>query len=1320
MAKHPQTKKIPEGYRRLEGSERRARKGAQRVGPADPNEQVMVSVYVRRRPGSPPLPDQSHWAATPPGQRTFLSREEFAQRYGASPDDLKVVTAFAASHGLKVLSTSAARRLVQLSGTVEHMNTAFAVELGRYQSDKETYRGREGSIHLPNHVADVVEGVFGLDNRRIARRASNGGPAGASPLTPPQVAKLYSFPTTSAAGQTIGLLEFAAPDDFSVVGGGYNESTDIKSFFTGLGLATPKLTAVGVDGATNSPTGDPNGPDGEIALDIDVAGSVAPGAALAVYFAPIGSEQDWADIVTTAVNDATNKPSVLSCSWGWSELEADAPTGDTTSPWPFEWTQMLMNKMSQTFQEAAMMGVTIFFAAGDHGSDNFQGDMQAHVWYPTSDPWVTACGGTIITNVSGSSFTEDTWNDVSYGGGATGGGVSEVFDLPAWQQEANVPASVNTGHHVGRGLPDIAGNASSFSGYNIIADGVTNQVGGTSGVAPLYAGLIALINASLGQPIGYLNPTLYALAADPSVSGVFRDINDGVSNGINGAPGYTSGPGWDACTGLGVVNGEGLLGQLQTLYATSVSIGLDRDHYGQDEIDALRTQPGGAVVKGAFFVFVDGFTPKQLGIVDSTSLSAAPVVTFSPSTGLTNPAACSSLQSDDPSFGPEVQRFRFGYDVNFGNDDSAFGFSGDSETVTLSTSFQGLNASAQVQFIKQPDPYIMQGPQTWWLSNDVRLIQVAEGGTQFGVTMGTDPFAFLSSVTSALEAGTNGVQGVAGGQSFDDNTQEDVEVLTVAPQNTAGQNVYNFGIARVHYQGLSSQAQAVRVFFRLFAANSTATDFQPGSTYLRYPAVYPVPPAQYFENVLPTLGVLAGEYVSVPCFGEARKSATQNGTANSLPSLQTPDTFNVRNLSATGGPVHDTFYGCWLDINQTQPVLPTMPPSGNEDGPWPSGVSVEPLRQAFIVNDHQCLVAEIAFDPVPINTGTPPWNSDKLAQRNISWSYVANPGTPASRQALEPFEVRPTPSILGEGDLPDELMIDWTAVPTGQQAEIYLPAVDADSVLAKSVELYRAERLTRVDAHTIGCTTGGVTYIPLPTGSGDGANFVGLLSVNLPQGITKGQSFTVVVRQLTNASATVAPPPPPPPPIHIARGKAHGATPSAATAGTLIQWRRVLGTFQVNIPVSTKEILLPREEQRLSIFRWIAEAMPPQRRWYPVFQRYLQGIANRVGALGGNPNKILPSPGGNGGLQPHPKEKHRLAFTGKIAGLLFDHFGDFEGFLLDTEECEHKFFSREKDMVVLAERVWRERLRITVWAKHDEPHRALSIIVWQPPAPFSH
>lgn len=202
------------------------------------------------------------------------------------------------------------------------------------------------------------------------------------------------------------------------------------------------------------------------------------------------------------------------------------------------------------FYDATLVGVTVFAATGDWGSSSGFTDGKALVWYPPSDPYVTACGGTTISNVSGSSFTETTWAD-------TGGGISDVFPLPSWQQGIGVPPSAND-NHTGRGIPDVAGNADPASGYLITLNGEQSAIGGTSAVSPLYAGLIALINSVRTRPVGYLNPKLYSYGKIPALK-VFRDINDGVSNASNGAPGYKSGPGWDACTGWGSIDGDALL-----------------------------------------------------------------------------------------------------------------------------------------------------------------------------------------------------------------------------------------------------------------------------------------------------------------------------------------------------------------------------------------------------------------------------------------------------------------------------------------------------------------------------------------------------------------------------------------------------------------------------------------------------------------------------------------------------------------------------------------------------------------------------------------
>ena len=223
------------------------------------------------------------------------------------------------------------------------------MDLGHYQVGETSYRGREGHVHLPADLVPVVEGVFGLDNRQRARplfqRAAQAQTARA--LTPPEVARLYDFPPgISAAGQCIGLLEF---------GGGFDPA-DITTWFTNLGLTPPDITEVGVDGAGNSPGSDA---DTEVVLDIDVAGAAAQGARISVYFAP-WTEQGWVDVVSTAVHDAANNPSVLSISWGWPELE----TVDGLT-----WTQAAMDAVSATFQEAAVLGVTVLAASGDQGSD---------------------------------------------------------------------------------------------------------------------------------------------------------------------------------------------------------------------------------------------------------------------------------------------------------------------------------------------------------------------------------------------------------------------------------------------------------------------------------------------------------------------------------------------------------------------------------------------------------------------------------------------------------------------------------------------------------------------------------------------------------------------------------------------------------------------------------------------------------------------------------------------------------------------------------------------------------------------------------------
>jgi len=725
---------------------------------------------------------------------------------------------------------------------------------------------------------------------------------------------------------------------------------------------------------------------------------------------------------------------------------------------------------------------------------------------------------------------------------------------------------------------------------------------------------------------------------------------------------------------------------------------INRSTLGQDEIDARRKQPantpGGLPVPDVFRVAVDGFTAAELGITGPGST----LTVASPIAGMT--ITCTGNFSDNGDYGTEIQRFTFLYNVDF-PDDSAFSFAGPTEFVNLSVIVVGVPGAGQIELIKQPDPFILHGDPAW-LSVDLRVFTVHASETKFGVTMGSDANAAPGFIQQLIANITPA--------QFDTlSTGEETSKLFVFPDD-GGQPVFNFALAKVHYIGLIGAAN-VRVFFRLFQAQTTsgAFDYPYGGVFGPATGDYRRAPTNPGGQAIPLVGIQGNEYVTIPCFANARIDST------AVRMDQQTDDFNVQTFTANAdGSEVDRFFGCWLDINQpTKPggapnnVLPAQLDAANPDGPYTdSGNPPLPIQSAILKALHQCLIAEIAFDLVDIPLGKDPGNWDKLAQRNLAWSDVN------TAQALTPFEIRPTRLHLPPSQTPDELMIDWNNIPAGTTAQIYLPAIDVETILEMAARMYTSHRLTRRDAHTLECKTGGITYVPIPPGAG--INYAGLLTVDLPPAQPRGHIFHVVVRQLTNAFGKFTPPPPPPPRLVETRRAA------AVGAAAEIEFRRVLGAFQLDIPVHNKHLLLGREEKELSVLRWIFQAIPHHSRWRRVFVRYLEQMAGRVTSFGGDPTLILPSPTGEGRKHRHhePPGEEREALTGKIAGLIFDRFGDFEGFLLDTEDGERKFYSREEEVERLAERVWRERLRITVWAERHQPDRPVSIVIRQPPAPF--
>ncbi len=340
----------------------------------------------------------------------------------------KRLKAFAGAHRLKVSKVNIGARTVILSGTAGDFSRAFQVSLDRYEHAGGAFRGRTGPVRVPAALKNIIKGVHGLDNRPQARAHCRIASAAAVSYTPPQVAKLYDFPSgMNGQGQTIGIIE---------LGGGYSQS-DLNSYFSALGISpSPTVLSVSVDGGKNQPTGDPNGPDAEVMLDIEVAGAVAPGAKIVVYFAP-NTDAGFLDAINQAVMDKRNKPSVISISWGGPEST---------------WTSQSLKSYNAALQSAAAVGVTVCVACGDNGSSDGVNDGKAHVDFPASSPYALACGGTHLVG-SGSSITdEEVWNDLP-DNGATGGGVSDAFSLPSWQNAANVPTSVNPGIAKDAGSP---------------------------------------------------------------------------------------------------------------------------------------------------------------------------------------------------------------------------------------------------------------------------------------------------------------------------------------------------------------------------------------------------------------------------------------------------------------------------------------------------------------------------------------------------------------------------------------------------------------------------------------------------------------------------------------------------------------------------------------------------------------------------------------------------------------------------------------------------------------------------------------------------
>jgi hypothetical protein len=688
---------------------------------------------------------------------------------------------------------------------------------------------------------------------------------------------------------------------------------------------------------------------------------------------------------------------------------------------------------------------------------------------------------------------------------------------------------------------------------------------------------------------------------DPTVAEVIDENSRGFIGdyfGLDAQAGAATVVWTDTRTGLQEI----FTSQVQIL-VQSLRVVTDQNEFAYDTVNALHpTAASPAAFPAALYVIAGGFTPEQVG-VNSTMTQAqmaaqAPPLTFTDAAGpvgtMTYKATlCEPEDSTLPAGVP--QSFTFTYTIEFtGTGAFPAGGAQDTVPVTVTATGFGLTDQGTLTLTYQPSPYMLDGA-TSWLSEDLRVFQVTEGIADpiFGLTCGTDKISYLGQVLAKL-------RGAGGHALFEsmptapipfDPTAGELELS----QKVGGVSVYNFAIAQVRYAGGTLPANQVPIAFRLFTTAVTGTDYDPAGTYATNGATPPVA----------LLGLHFGELASIPCYASARQDPLTGQT----------DTNNLLNFLATGGVETYDFAGCWLDFNQPTPAY--YPRDTTSDaGPWPTADKL-PI-QSLIRGLHQCLVAQISYGVAPA-TGTSTANTDKLAQRNLAIVGGDNPGGDGARTLSHTFELKAPGgtrirdaalagvafgSAEAAGDVeipPDLLAVHWDDLPAGTSVEVYLPTLDADEILALAADRPTPPRLRRADAHTLHCAGPAVTYIPLPS-TGSTAQIPGLLTVTLPAGTRAGELYQLHVQQITGSPG------------------------------------RVVGGFQLSIPIRKRADLLETEARHLSVLRHIALSIPPQDPWHQVFTRHLTQIALRLRDWGFDPGTITPSPDGSG--VPPPGHRH--------------------------------------------------------------------------------
>jgi hypothetical protein len=680
---------------------------------------------------------------------------------------------------------------------------------------------------------------------------------------------------------------------------------------------------------------------------------------------------------------------------------------------------------------------------------------------------------------------------------------------------------------------------------------------------------------------------------------------------------------------------------------------VNRDTFSTSEINT-----GKLTYQNVFHVVYDGFTPEELLATPPAIPANLPSLTFTGASKIT--AAISTMNPvsyENPGGAVDMpQRIMLSFDLKFTDGSDFPTTSGGKNFVTMQASLsynvdtgtggtivpQTAVASTELVLVNQPNPYMIDvdpaAQNPYWLSIDTRVFQVKGPGggnladSKLGVTQGdmdTDsnaPFTFINGVLSALRTSPS---------QFDnttifptDETASQLELSQKAgPGNT--QRVYNYALARVRYLAPSGvagvPATGVGVFFRVFSTAVSGLDYDATSetgngNYRRH--VISNATATNPATAVPLLGIETDsqgnpETASIPFFASPRVNPSTTSMRSQL--IDTP---NFQTINNTGSE-NVQFFGAWLDINLApgDPHFVQLPLNSTGVTNWPDGPysgSASNSIQQLMLGTHHCLVAEIFFWPPatagdPISQDASPASSDRLAQRNLVLVKSGNPGFPATHQVQTTFIAKPSTTIMidqprtvaagrdpaasrqtqdGFVIRPDELIIRWNNVPRDSEATIYTPEIGSDEILALSALRQHPTVLEKIDAHTVRCRLADVTFIPLPMNRQ--GTIAGLMSLTLPQGVRAGDVYRFSVEQYSGVTL------------------------------------KTLGAFQMTIPVRPDAEILPEETKKLSVMRYIQQAIPTSNRWYSVFARYTDQIATRLLGLGGDPNAILPSP------VPHP------------------------------------------------------------------------------------